>query len=339
MISLDILPGQAITLRDLEPGDELLGQRDVHVFEQADIDAIEAALNAKRPLLVRGEPGVGKSQLAMAAAIVLERGYCQFVIDGMTEARDLRWREDAVARLADAQLIGAYGAGDEEGKKLRADLNRENYIQPGPLWWAFDWGNAKKQATKSKTPVPLQPNTACKPVNGMVVLLDEIDKADPDVPNGLLEALGTRAFLTPENPSPIEAESWPLVVITTNEERVLPDAFLRRCVVHNIALPINQEDTMKNDQLICGLKTHLFNRGRAHFPNASEAILRAAAEITARDRRAAQEQRISPLPGQAEFLDLLRAVVSEKSPQSETEILDRLNRLSAFFLKKHPELR
>ena len=338
MTRLNIQPGEPVHLRDTQGDGGQRGYRDVHVFEQDDIDAIEAALDAQRPLLVRGEPGVGKSQLALAAAVVLKRGYCQFVVDGMTEARDLRWREDAVARLADAQLIGSYPAGDQQGQDLRKKLDRSNYVQPGPLWWAFDWVGAETQPGSSSSQKPSRPHGDCDPENGMVVLLDEIDKADPDVPNGLLEALGSREFRTPENSIPVTASNWPLVVITTNEERVLPDAFLRRCVVHNITLPDHDEDKEVGGKTVAGLKTRLVARGEAHFPGASQQVLQKAAELTARDRKTAKDNQWSPLPGQAEYLDLLRAVVGRDDGDDDA-MLARLERLSGFFLKKHPDAR
>lgn len=118
----------------------------VHVFDQASVDAVNAALAARRPLLVRGEPGTGKSQLARAAAAGLGRAFVSTVIDARSESRDLLWAFDAVARLAEAQVQGALPGRDEA--QVRASLREERFLAPGPLWWAFDWRGAEAQAAK-----------------------------------------------------------------------------------------------------------------------------------------------------------------------------------------------
>ena len=123
----------------------------VHVWDRREIAAINAALAAKRPLLVRGEPGIGKSQLARAAAKSLGRTFVPCVVDSRTESRDLLWHYDAVARLADAQLMGALRCADDKGEgteSAKTQLAVRNYLQPRPLWWAFDWLNALAQAIK-----------------------------------------------------------------------------------------------------------------------------------------------------------------------------------------------
>lgn len=298
----------------------------VHVFSQREIDAIDAALAAQRPLLVRGEPGIGKSQLARAAAVDLGRAYVQHVVDSRTESRDLLWHFDAVARLADAQLKGALR---EIRTRYRNDLHREltveNYLYPRALWWAFDWESARKQAIKVRRPdVPPQlPD--CDPKNGCVVLIDEIDKAETDVPNGLLEALGAGRF-TPQGLTELvmATDEPPLVIITTNEERTLPDAFIRRCLVLHLRLPDRDEE----------LIDHLVQRAAAHFDDADPDLLRKAAELLVRDRRKAEQERWLPLPGQAEYLDLVRAVLDLGSdPEGQIALLDKVSR---YVLKKHP---
>jgi MoxR-like ATPase len=188
----------------------------VHVFDEATVQAVDAALAAQRPLLVRGEPGIGKTQLARAVAKDLGRAYVQHVVDVRTESRDLMWRFDAVERLAEAQLRGALG---DKTEAVRKRLSVENYLHPGPLWWAFDWQDAQVQAEKVGVQVPEQPDGG-NPDNGCLVLVDEIDKAETDVPNGLLEALGAGTFTPEGRHAPIEAKGIaPLVIITTNEER------------------------------------------------------------------------------------------------------------------------
>jgi MoxR-like ATPase len=292
----------------------------VHVFDEQSINAVNVALAARRPLLVRGEPGTGKSQMARAAAKALGRAYVQYVVDARTEPRDLLWRFDAVARLAEAQLRGAT---DEDSQQVRIRLRVENYLQPGPLWWAFDWNDAARQATLVHEQPPIQVDGGdCQ--RGCVVLVDEIDKAESDVPNGLLEALGAGQFTPLGRAEPVEAKQIaPLVVITTNEERSLPDAFVRRCMVLFLPVPA------KSDELI----ELLVRRGRAHFADVDEKVLRAGAELLAKDRDDARKAQLTPLPGQAEYLDLVRAVRAF-SDDAEGQV-QTLERISAFALKKH----
>ena len=294
----------------------------VHCFDQRELDAVHAALAARRPLLVRGEPGVGKTQLARAVALDLKMAYVQQVIDIRTESRDLLWHFDAVGRLAEAQLRGALG-GLQSAEALRRDLAVEHFLHPGPLWWAFDWAGAGARAAALDRPAPaLMPG--CDPANGVVVLIDELDKAEPDVPNGLLEALGAGCF-TPQGLSrPVVLTGpAPLVIITTNEERSLPDAFLRRCLVLVLALP-------EDDGELTGF---LAARGRAHFPDADAAVLDEAARQVALDRRTARAAHRRPLPGQAEYLDLVRAVCElEQTPAGQIKLLATLK---TYVLEKH----
>jgi MoxR-like ATPase len=145
---LEIEPNTAIELPVLGGLPE-----QVHVFDRDSIRAINAALAARRPLLVRGEPGIGKSQLAHAAAKQLQRPYLQHVVDARTESRDLLWHYDAVARLAEAQLCGALG---QREAGVRRRLSVRNFLHPGPLWWAFDWWDAEHQAAEVGEGAPLQ---------------------------------------------------------------------------------------------------------------------------------------------------------------------------------------
>lgn len=313
----------------IEPGTEvhlarLGGVADqVHVFERDAIDAINAALAAGRPLLVRGEPGIGKSQLARAAAKCLGRAYIQYVVDARTESRDLLWHFDAVERLGEAQLCSTLKEDNEDA--VRERLKVDKFLRPGPLWWAFNWETASKQAITARTGPPAQADGG-DPAEGCVVLVDEIDKAETDVPNGLLEALGAGQFPAFGRPDPIVAVGAPpLVVITTNEERALPDAFVRRCLVLYLSLPDGT-----NDDLVA----FLVGRGRAHFPDADERVLDTAARQLASDRSQAKEQHRSPLPGQAEYLDLLRAVLALYPGGAETQ-LDALQTIARYTLQKH----
>jgi MoxR-like ATPase len=295
----------------------------VHLFDLRQARAINAALAAGRPLLVRGEPGTGKSQLARAAAQVLGRAYIQYVVDSQTESRDLLWQVDALARLGEAQLIGALR--DKSAEQARGQLAIERFLHPGPLWWAFDWEDADRQAQTSQSPNPLGADAPAAS-NGCVVLVDEIDKAESEVPNGLLEALGAGEFAPPgRHGKPVLArEPLPLVFITTNEERALPDAFLRRCLVLRLELPKDEGE----------LAALLQQRGAAHFPHAQTNLLRKAAVLLVEDRKAAKEAQARPLPGQAEYLDLLRAVLTEFGGDLQAQ-MEALDKNAEYTLRKH----
>lgn len=311
-----------------------------HQFDDRTAMAIRGALGARRPLLIRGLPGVGKTQLAHAAAKILQRPIVQRVVDSRTESRDLLWTYDPILRLADAQLeatMASMGLDDDDTKghdsqKLLADqknavrdrLDPMNYVQPGPLWWAFNWDHAAEQADRCKCQREVYQPPA-DPKNGTVVLIDEIDKADSDVPNGLLEALGTNRFLPFCFKHPVEATGEPpLVIITTNEERALPDAFVRRCLVLHLKLPTETEE----------FKKLLIERAKIHFPKNDHnlPIFRQAAALIVKDREEAARQNATPLPGQAEYLDLLRAVFG--LAEEADDHLKLLKELREFTLKK-----
>ncbi len=318
---LSIEPGHITELNTDETS-----PRALHKFDADSINAINAALAARRPLLVRGEPGIGKSQLARAAAKELGRAFLQHVVDVRTESRDLLWNFDAVKRLADAQLGGKL---HDTIENAQIALAVENYLQPRVLWWAFDWTNALKQAEKVKVAAPAQRDGG-KQKNGCLVLIDEIDKGESDVPNGLLEALGSGSFTPEGRVSPLIATGVEsLVIITTNEERALPDAFLRRCLVLQLSLPELPEAREEFCDLLKG-------RGEAHFPELDIAVLKKAAEILAGDRERAQENHQLPLPGQAEYLDMLRAV-GNLCPDDTEQQISKLKQVAAFALRKHPD--
>ena len=119
----------------------------VHQFDEDSINALKTALAAQRPLLLRGNPGTGKSQLARAAAIALERLFVYDVVNAHTESQDLLWRFDAVARLAEAQSLQGQECTQEERKEV---LDSKRYISPGPLWWALSWQSANDVYIKSQ---------------------------------------------------------------------------------------------------------------------------------------------------------------------------------------------
>ena len=295
----------------------------VHVFDKKSVEAVRAAWAARRPLLIRGEPGVGKTQLAAAVAKASGRAFISHVVDSRTESRDLLWEFDAVKRLAEAQLAGAAG-----GEVDRTKLEVQKFVRPGPLWWAFNWDSAETQAKQSETPPPvLMQGTS--PKNGCVLLIDEIDKAESDVPNGLLEALGAGQFTPFGSEKPVVAEGEPpVVIITTNEERALPDAFLRRCLVLKLRLP---KSAAKLTEL-------LIDRGKAHFrdregmSDASDELLAKAAQLLVKDRQDAIAASLRPFPGQAEFLDLVRAALTLES--DEHRRLGLLDSVAAFTFRK-----
>ncbi|MBF0614464.1 MAG: MoxR family ATPase [Magnetococcales bacterium] len=297
----------------------------VHVFDAQSIEAVNAALAARRPLLVRGEPGTGKSQLAHAVAIQLKRAFISCVVDARTEPGDLMWRFDAVERLAEAQLAASLGLKPEQ---IGARLAVTRYLRPGPLWWAFDWDDAKGRANPGNSGMYAEPEE-WQVADGTVLLIDEIDKAESDVPNSLLEALGIGRFTPSGMTEPIRMhKTSPLVVITTNEERALPDAFLRRCLVLFLELPADEAE----------LVALLSARARRHFPQAKPEILKEAAIQLAQDRAEAKRNQWFPLPGQAEYLDLVRAVLAlhPDDLRGQRRVLRQIGR---YVLRKHPEAR
>jgi MoxR-like ATPase len=296
----------------------------VHVFDDDTIEAVNAALAARRPLLVRGEPGTGKSQLARAAAAALGRAFLPFTVDARTEARDLLFTVDTVARLADAQILGHLPA--EEGLDVQARLAEERYTEPGPLWWVFDWTSATHQIGDGRGKAPWTPES-WQPDDGAVLLVDEIDKSDPAMPNGLLEALGQGQFQAPGATTVVASQDAvaPLVIVTTNEERALPDAFVRRCLVLRLHWPDDEE----------ALLAALVARGRAHFKDVDEDVLLAAAKMVAADRAEVARRGLCP-PGGAEYLDLLRVVATRFAGDADAQRV-ALERIRGFALRKHPE--
>ena len=169
--------------------------------------AVNASISLERPLLVKGEPGTGKTVLAEEIARALDMPILTWHIKSTTKAQQGLYEYDAITRLRDSQL------GDEKVKDVK------NYIKKGKLWEAFE---------SEKRPI---------------LLIDEIDKADIEFPNDLLQELDRMEFYVYETGETIAAEKRPVVIITSNNEKELPDAFLRRCFFHYISFPDN--DTMQ----------------------------------------------------------------------------------------------
>jgi MoxR-like ATPase len=264
--------------------------------------AVELALSTGRPLLLRGDPGSGKSSLAAYIARNLGWRYYEHVVTSATQAQDLLWRYDAVRRLADAQA------------RPNRELNDFEYVEPGILWWVFDSETARRRGAPVSAP---QPKEATEPNSRLnksrahdraVVLIDELDKADPDVPNALLVPLGSTRFhvddvnidvmRAPDRAATREQLSRLLVVITTNEERDLPSAFLRRCVVHKLIHP----DAVR---LVEIARRH-FERPDQPFGEDDVALCRSIADQVEELRKAATAAARRP-PSTAEYLDAVRA--------------------------------
>jgi MoxR-like ATPase len=210
-------------------------------------------------------------------------------VDARTEAHDLMWSQDAVSRLAEAQTIQASGGSLDK-------LARKRFVIPGPLWWAINWKSAKDHVDAAEVKPTTLPGSE-PPAKGMVVLIDEIDKADSSVPNGLLECLGQQSFAVPGLDEKIVAKPpLPLVLLTSNDERPLPRAFVRRCVVLHLRLPSVEQE----------LAAWLAQRGRAHFGGKlPDADIVAAAQQVVQDRSRVEERH---RPGLAEYIDLLTAL-------------------------------
>jgi len=258
---------------------------DVYVYREPVILALNVALATRRPLLISGEPGSGKSTLARSAAAVLGWRYYKHMITSRTQASELLWTFDTLRRLNDAN-------GKE--KQLRPD---QAYVEPGTLWWAFDPDTAvnrgrERLAFTARARDPWQG----EPHDAAVVLLDEIDKADPDVPNDLLEAFDLRAFTVRETGHRVEAPPSRdvLLILTTNGERELPPAFMRRCVT--LALEVTAKEEVDWFVRIALQRNS----------SVEETLAREIATAVAHLREAARKGSMR-LPGTAEYLDALEA--------------------------------
>jgi MoxR-like ATPase len=191
--------------------------------------AVNAAIALERPLLVKGEPGTGKTELARQVAGSLGLDLIEWHVKSTTKAQQGLYEYDAVSRLRDSQL------GDERVKDVR------NYIKKGKLWEAFE---ADRK---------------------LVLLIDEIDKADIEFPNDLLQELDRMEFFVYETSETVKARHRPIVIITSNNEKELPDAFLRRCFFHYIAFPDAETMTQIVDVHFPGVKHDLVRAALTQF--------------------------------------------------------------------------
>jgi MoxR-like ATPase len=219
--------------------------------------AVNAAITLERPIIVKGEPGTGKTMLAHEVAEAIDAEIITWHIKSTTKAQQGLYEYDAVTRLRDSQL------GDEKVKDIK------NYISKGKLWNAFE---------SDKRPV---------------LLIDEIDKADIEFPNDLLLELDKMEFFVYETGETIKAKNRPIVIITSNNEKELPDAFLRRCFFHYIKFP--DADTM--EEIV-----------NVHFPDIKQDLIREAFQIfyDMRDIPGVKKK-----PSTSELIDWLKLLMTD----------------------------
>lgn len=234
--------------------------------------AVKAAITLQRPLLVKGEPGTGKTMLAEEVAASLGKKLLRWHIKSTTKAQQGLYEYDAVSRLRDSQL------GDEKVYDIG------NYIKKGMLWQAFA---ADEQ---------------------VVLLIDEIDKADIEFPNDLLVELDKMEFFVYETGERVVAKHRPIIIITSNNEKELPDAFLRRCFFHYINFP--DRETMQ--QII-----------DVHYPGIQQALVHEALEVFFRIR---DLNTLKKKPSTSELIDWLKLLIADDIP---AELLQNPNAADA----------
>lgn len=278
------------------PGDEATGIPP-YVLSPDIIIALKVALVTGRPLLVSGSPGSGKTTLAKAVAASQGWSYLKHTLTSRSRLEDLTGEVDQLQRLHDAHA--AIGG----NKQLIPDWA---YLKPGLFWWGFDPVSAQLKGREPeefedqvengiKQAIP--PKTLQEDAPGIVILLDEIDKAEPDLPNDLLEPLDQRSFQLADGTEIKAPQNLPmLVVITTNGERDLPPAFLRRCIHLELQSP--------NQQALQRIADFHFNDAEYHSSN-KQAIFEAVADKFNELVIAVKDTARRP-PGTSEYLDAVR---------------------------------
>ena len=248
--------------------------------------AVNAAVTLERPLLIKGEPGTGKTELAKQVARGLGLHMIEWNIKSTTKAQQGLYEYDAVSRLRDSQL------GEEKVHDVK------NYIRKGKLWQAFE---AEKK---------------------VVLLIDEVDKADIEFPNDLLQELDKMEFFVYETGETIVAKQRPIVIITSNNEKELPDAFLRRCFFHYIRFP--DEDTLR--QIV-----------KVHHPGIKDALLSTALTQFFELR---EQPGIKKKPSTSEVLDWLKLLLAEDltSEDIRREGANALPKLHGALLKNEQDV-
>ena len=231
--------------------------------------AVNAAIALQKPLLIKGEPGTGKTMLAEQIASALDLPLIQWHIKSTTKAQQGLYEYDAVSRLRDSQL------GDERVHDI------SNYIRKGMLWQAFE---SDEQ---------------------VVLLIDEIDKADIEFPNDLLVELDKMEFSVYETGERIQAKKRPIIIITSNNEKELPDAFLRRCFFHYISFP----DKATMQQIV-----------EVHYPNIQQELVREAMEIFFQVR---EVQSLKKKPSTSELIDWLKLLLADNIPLEVLQSQDK----------------
>ena len=248
--------------------------------------AVNAAVTLERPLLIKGEPGTGKTELAKQVALGLDLDMLEWNIKSTTKAQQGLYEYDAVSRLRDSQL------GDQRVNEI------SNYIRKGKLWESFE-SNKK-----------------------VVLLIDEIDKADIEFPNDLLQELDKMSFYVYETGKTIAAKHRPVVIITSNNEKELPDAFLRRCFFHYIKFP-DQETLQKIVKV--------------HYPKIKDDLLSTALSQFFEIR---EQTGLKKKPSTSEVLDWLKLLLSEdlKPEDLRRETSSALPKLHGALLKNEQDV-